>query len=148
LGPDAGSIPGKVQKGPPPVRPKGNLLMAEGKPIVLGDEGVMPIFIPGHKRGSMGFIFRVKEGRSSHLAAIFAGSFLKADRIPDEDMQQFRRSIIHFEQETRKAKVDVELQNHPLMDNFTERFTILNNRQPDDQTHSSSGRPIIKSSWQ
>jgi metallo-beta-lactamase class B len=36
--------------------------------------------------------------------------------ISDEGLQTYAKSVAHFKEETKKAKVDVEIQNHPLMD--------------------------------
>jgi len=36
----------------------------------------------------------------------------------------------HWKQVTRQAKVDTELQNHPLMDNFTQKLEMLKQRKP------------------
>jgi metallo-beta-lactamase class B len=120
--------PGKAPKLDVP--PKRDLVIVEGQPIALGDEEVMPVFIPGHTPGAMGFTFRVRDHGEAHVAGMFGGSFLETGGISDEGMQLFKTSIAHFEQETKKAKVDVEVQNHPLMDSFTERLALVRKRQP------------------
>jgi len=122
---------GSQNKGPggPPVRPpRKDMVITEGQPIVLGDERVMPFAIPGHTPGSMGFIFPVKDQGKTHMAALFGGTILLAGRIPDEGLQQYLKSIAHFKEVTRKAKVDVELQNHPLMDGLPEKLEKLQAR--------------------
>src|SRR6266566_8502895 len=47
---------GKAPKGPPPALPKHDMVITEGRPIVLGDVRVTPFAIPGHTPGSTGFI--------------------------------------------------------------------------------------------
>jgi glyoxylase-like metal-dependent hydrolase (beta-lactamase superfamily II) len=44
--------------------------------------------IPGHTPGSMGVIFPVKDGRTTHIAGLFGGSILTPGRISDEGLQQ------------------------------------------------------------
>jgi metallo-beta-lactamase class B len=107
---------GGEKKGPAPALPKHDQVIVEGQPIVLGDVKVMPVAIPGHTPGSMGFIFPVKDHGKTHTAALYGGTILTPAIISDEGLQTYRKSVAHFKEETRKAKVDVELQNHPLMD--------------------------------
>jgi metallo-beta-lactamase class B len=104
------------------------MVITEGQPIVLVDEKVLPFAIPGHMPGSMGFIFPVKDGGKTHMAAIYGGTVLLPGIISDEGLQQYLKSAAHFKEETKKAKVDVELQNHPLMDGFPEKLQKLQGR--------------------
>ena len=54
----------------PQVWPKRDQVLTEGQPVVLGDLKVMPVAIPGHTPGSMGFIFPVKDNGRTHMAAL------------------------------------------------------------------------------
>jgi metallo-beta-lactamase class B len=123
---------GRAQKGPPPVLPKHDMVMAENQPIVLGDEKVTAFAIPGHTPGSMGLIFAVKDRGKTHMAALYGGTILLPGIISDDGMQQYLHSIAHFKDETKKAKVDVELQNHPLYDNLQEKLDKLKSRKQGD----------------
>jgi metallo-beta-lactamase class B len=104
------------KKGPPPTLPKHDQVAAEGQPIVLGDLKVMPVAIPGHTPGSMGYIFPVKDNGKTRMAALFGGTILTPGIVSDQGLQDYKKSVAHFKEETRKAKVEVALQNHPLMD--------------------------------
>lgn len=118
----------KGPAGPPVTPPRKDMVITEGQPIVLGDEKVMPYAIPGHTPGSMGLIFPVKDGGKTHMAALFGGTILLTGLISDDGLQQFLKSIAHFKEEALKAKVDVELQNHPLMDGFPDKLEKLKAR--------------------
>jgi metallo-beta-lactamase class B len=121
---------GKKQKGPPPALPKHDMVITEGQPIVLGDVKLTPIFIPGHTPGSMGFIFNVKDNGKTHVAAIFGGTMMGSvlnDSM--EELETYKKSIAHFKAETMKAKADVEIQNHPLYDNFQDKIAKLKERK-------------------
>jgi len=119
----------QAKKGPPPALPRHDMVIAEGQPIVLGDEKIMPYAIPGHTPGSMGFIFPVKDQGKTHMAATYGGTILTPGPISDEGLQTYAKSVAHFKEETKKMKVDVELQNHPLMDGFTDKLEKLKNRK-------------------
>ena len=112
--------------------PRKDMIITEGQPIVLGDEQVIPVAIPGHTPGSMGFIFPVKDEGKTHMAAMFGGTILLPGRVPIEGLQSYQNSIAHFKQETDKMKVDVELQNHPLMDDLAGKLEKLAGRKKGD----------------
>jgi metallo-beta-lactamase class B len=107
-------------------------VVVEGQPIVLGDVKLMPVAIPGHTPGSMGYIFDVKDNGKTHVAAIYAGTILTPGPISDEGLQTYLKSVAHFKEETKKAKVDVEIQNHPLMDPIQVKLDKLAARQKGD----------------
>ena len=106
---------GEKKKGPPVVLPKHDQVVTEGEPIVLGDFKVIPVAIPGHTPGSTGYIFAVKDNGKTRMAATYGGTILTPAPISDENLQIYLKSIAHFKEETQKAKVEIVLQNHPLM---------------------------------
>jgi len=119
----------KAPKGPPPAMPKHDMVITEGQPIVLGDEKIMPYYIPGHTPGSTGFIFQVKDNGKTHTAGLYGGTILTPGPISDENLAIYVKSVAHFRDETKKAKVDVELQNHSLYDNIQEKIAKLKERK-------------------
>lgn len=122
--------PARAGKGPPAPLPKHDQVLVEGQPVVLGDFKLTPIAVPGHTPGSMGFIFPVKDNGKTHMAAMYAGTVLTPGIVSDEGLQTYAKSVVHFEQETQKAKVEVELQNHPLMDPIQAKLDELKARTP------------------
>jgi metallo-beta-lactamase class B len=123
---------GGDKKGPSPVLPKHDQVITEGQPIVLGDLKVAPVAIPGHTPGAMGFIFPVKDNGKTRMAALYGGTVLTPNIVSDEGLQTYLRSVGHFKEETRKAKVDVEVQNHPLMDPIQAKLDKLQSRKKGD----------------
>lgn len=114
--------------GPPAVLPKHDQVLVEGRPVVLGDFKLTPYAVPGHTPGSMGFIFPVKDNGKTRMAAMYAGTILTPGFVSDEGLAQYARSVPHFEEATKKAKVEVELQNHPLMDPIQPKLDMLKTR--------------------
>jgi metallo-beta-lactamase class B len=111
--------------------PARDLVLKEGQPITLGGENVTPVFIPGHTPGSMGFIFPVKDAAQTHIAGLFGGSILNpAKRIPIADFRQYLKSLGHWRDVTKQRRVDVELMNHPIMDDLFTRLATLKARKP------------------
>jgi len=116
--------------GPAAPLPKHDQLLVEGQPVVLGDFKLTPVAVPGHTPGSMGFIFPVKDNGKTRIAAMYAGTVLTPGFVSDEGLAQYAKSVPHFEDETKKAKVEVELQNHPLMDPIQPKLDMLKARKP------------------
>jgi len=127
--PPAGPGGDKGKKGPPIVLPKHDQVITEGQPIVLGNFKITPVAVPGHTPGSMGFIFPVKDNGKTYMAAMYAGTVLTPGIVSDEGLQTYLRSVTHFKEETQKAKVEVELQNHPLMDPIQPKLDKLQTRK-------------------
>ena len=123
---------GGAPAAPPQVWPKHDQVLTEGQPVVLGDLKVMPVAIPGHTPGSMGFIFPVKDNGRTHMAALYGGTVLTPGIISDEGLATYLKSVAHFRDETTKAKVDVEIQNHPLMDPIQAKLDKLAARRTGD----------------
>lgn len=97
----------------------------DGEPIVFGDLKVLPVALPGHTAGTMGFIFPVKDHDTAHVAALFGGVWLLPQLLSDGDLETFLASVKKLEDATRRAGVDVVLQNHPLMLPIQEQLTEL-----------------------
>ena len=115
--------PGAKAKGAAP--PKRDIEMKEGQQVGLGDVKITPVLTPGHTPGSMAFIFPVKENGKTYIAGMFGGTMLTTTRPTPEQFEQYLNSIAHFRAEAVKAGVEVELQNHPLMDDFTGRLAQI-----------------------
>jgi metallo-beta-lactamase class B len=115
-----------LMENPPPARggrggtpvepPRRDQVITEGQPIVQGDFKVIPVAVPGHTPGSMGFIFPVRDNGRTVMAAIYGGTILTPGPISDEGLQTYLKSVTRFRDETRRNKVEVVMQNHPLMD--------------------------------
>ncbi|PWT81296.1 MAG: hypothetical protein C5B57_10795 [Blastocatellia bacterium] len=117
---------GRAAGGPPPAPiPKHDAEIKDGEAIVLGDLKVTPIAVPGHTPGAMGFIFPVKDNGTPHTAAMFGGVWLTPGLLNDEALQTYLMSVVRFGDATKKAKVDVALQNHTLMDPIQDKLDKL-----------------------
>jgi len=110
--------------------PKRDLVLAEGKPLKLGEETVNIVEIPGHTPGSLAFIFEVRENGKKHMAGLYGGTILDQGRITPDGLKQYIGSVNHYLVTAKKLKVDVELQNHALFDGTPDRLAKLKARKP------------------
>ena len=91
----------------------------------LGDLKVTPVAVPGHTPGSMGFIFPVKDNGTAHTAGLYGGVWLTPGILSDDALQTYLASVKRFQDATSRAKVDVILQNHMLMDPILPKVEAL-----------------------
>ena len=77
----------------------------------------------------MGFIFPVRDKGKIHMAAMYAGTVLTPGIVSDEGLATYLKSVAHFKEATKNAKVEVELQNHPLMDSVEPKLERLKTRK-------------------
>ena len=125
--------PGRGGQPPAPqVRPKRDQVVADGQAIVIGDFRVMPVAIPGHTPGSMGYIFPVKDNGRTRMAAMYGGTILTPGPISDEGLATYLKSVARFKDATSKAKVEIVMQNHPLMDPVQPKLEKLQARKSGD----------------
>ena len=123
---------GRGPAGSPTPLPRHDMEIRDGQTITLGDFNVSAVAVPGHTPGSMGFIFPVKDRGKAHVAALFGGAWLTPQILSDEALRTFQMSVQHFKEATRRAKVDVLLQNHMLMDPIQDKLEKTAARKPTD----------------
>ena len=116
---------GRGPAGAPTPLPKHDAELHDGDTIALGDLRVTAVAVPGHTPGSMGFIFPVRDNGKRHTAALFGGAWLTPQILSDDALRTFQMSVQRFKDATRKAKVDVLLQNHMLMDPIQPKLDAL-----------------------
>jgi metallo-beta-lactamase class B len=112
--------------------PNRDLTLVDGEALTVGEVRITPVLIPGHTPGSMGFVFNVRDGANTHIAGLFGGTML-SPTAPLPQVQEYLRSIEHFRDVTSRLHADVELLNHPLMDDLFVRVDRLKTRKPGER---------------
>lgn len=126
-------------------QPARDLVAVDGEPISLGEETVTPVLIPGHTPGSMGFIFPVTDNGKPFMVGLFGGTILNPQqRFPVTLFEQYLQSIKHFEETAEKMKVDVELENHPIMDGTFDKLAALKDRKPGQRNPFVVGKAEVR----
>jgi metallo-beta-lactamase class B len=113
----------------PSAVPKRDLVLAEGAPLKVGDTEIVSVAVPGHTEGSLGFVFPVKDGAATHMAALFGGAILLPGRQDVPVLRRYIASVEHFADVTRQRGVDVEVQNHPIFDGMDVKLAALQTRR-------------------
>ena len=106
-------------------KPKRDLEATDGQKLTLGDTTVTLYITPGHTPGTISSVFPVKENGTPHLAALWGGAGLNADR---ESVQNYIRSAQRFSGIVKQAGADVILANHTDWDGSKINLPLLAKR--------------------
>ena len=110
--------------------PRTDVSLSDGQTVAIGDFSISVVTLPGHTPGSVGYIFPVKDGQKTYVAALFGGTVL-VPRIA-WNLDEYVNSLKKWEDATRKANVEVQLQNHPHMLNLRDKLDRLQSRTAGD----------------
>ncbi len=112
--------------------PARDLEISDGQQLTLGGTTIHLHHTPGHTPGTVSPVFPVRAGSERHTAMLWGGT-QPPGTLPE--LRTYLSSIRSFQNRMRRAKVDVELCNHPV-DHGLQRAEQLRN-QPDE------GNPFV-----
>src|SRR5687768_2557453 len=90
-------------------KPARDLVATDGQKLTLGDTTVTLYVTPGHTPGTLSVLIPVRDNGKPHLAALWGGTGLNADR---ESLEAYVRSARRFDDLARQAGADIILSNH------------------------------------
>ena len=90
-------------------KPMRDMVATDGQKLTLGDTTVTLYITPGHTPGTISFLIPVKDNGKPHLAALWGGTGLNADR---ESLQNYVQSAQRFSEIARQSGADMILSNH------------------------------------
>ncbi|MCQ2553222.1 MAG: MBL fold metallo-hydrolase [Clostridia bacterium] len=94
----------------------------DGKILKFGETEIIPVLTPGHTDGCISLIFKVTDEGRPHMASLWGGTGL----IPESDPNVYINSLFKFRKICDEYGVDVEISNHPFVDNLIERLEVIN----------------------
>ena len=108
-------------------KPKRDIEATDGQKLTLGGTTLTLYITPGHTPGTISTVFPVQNGAESHVAALWGGVGLNADR---ESVQNYIRSARRFSGIVRQAGADIVLSNHTDWDGSKVNLPMLSHRAP------------------
>ena len=90
-------------------KPARDVVATDGQTLTLGDTKLTLYITPGHTPGTLSVLIPVRDGGQPHLAALWGGTGLNADR---DSLEKYIASAQRFDQIVEKAGADVILSNH------------------------------------
>jgi metallo-beta-lactamase class B len=117
-------------------KPTRDMVATDGQKLTLGDTTLTLYITPGHTPGTISVLIPVKDNGKPHLAALWGGTGLNADR---ESLQNYIASAKRFSDIAQKAGADIILSNHTDWDRSKVNLPVLAKRTP------GSSNPYITS---
>jgi metallo-beta-lactamase class B len=107
--------------------PTRDMVATDGQTLTLGDTTVMLYVTPGHTPGTLSALIPVHDGTRRHVAALWGGTGLNADRA---SLEQYVGSARRFDDIARQAGADIILSNHTDWDGSKVYLPQLARRAP------------------
>jgi metallo-beta-lactamase class B len=108
-------------------KPARDIVATDGQKLTLGDTTVTLSITPGHTPGTLSVLIPVRENGKPHLAALWGGTGLNADR---DSLQAYIKSAQRFDDIVRQAGADIILSNHTDWDGSKVYLPQLARRAP------------------
>ena len=111
----------------PGTKPARDMVAADGQTLTLGDTKLTLYITPGHTPGTLSVLIPVRDGGRPHLAALWGGTGLNADR---DSLEKYIASARRFDDVVQKAGADIILSNHTDWDGSKINLPPLKTRAP------------------
>lgn len=108
-------------------KPMRDMVATDGQKLTLGDTTITLYVTPGHTPGTISVLIPLKDNGRPHLAAMWGGTGLNADR---ESLTNYVASAKRFSEIARQAGADIILSNHTDWDRGKINLPILAKRAP------------------
>ena len=113
--------------------PRRDWVIEHGDTLTLGDTTIRMEITPGHTAGTVSMEFPVKDGDETYTAFLAGGTSV---RTHDPDV--LKGFISDMERIKGYEYVDVQINNHPFIDDLFDRKVLLDNRK-DGEIHPFVG---------
>ena len=131
-------------------KPSRDMVATDGQTLTLGDTTVTLYITPGHTPGTLSVLFPVRDsaglaaglagGAARHVAALWGGTGLNADR---DSLEKYIQSARRFDDLAQKAGADIILSNHTDWDGSKVNLPRLAKREPDSPNPYVVGTPAV-----
>jgi metallo-beta-lactamase class B len=122
---------------PVELKPRKDVVATDGMKLTLGDASLTLYITPGHTPGTISTLVPLKDGRQSHLGAVWGGMNPGYERYGvryysslTETLETWSASMRRFQDIAARAGADVYLSIHPYFDKTLDKMHALQFRQP------------------
>ena len=97
------------------IKPKRDIVVADGEKLTLGDTALSINLTPGHTPGTISLLIPVKDGGRPHLAATWGGTGFNFE-LTEANFQTYINSAARYHDVVVKSGADILLSNHTIYD--------------------------------
>jgi metallo-beta-lactamase class B len=116
-----------LERDAPPWRPQRDLEITDGQKLTLGDTTLTLHITPGHTDGTVSTLIPVRDGGTSHVAALWGGTLFNFGPDPAR-FAAYAESAARFRELAAAAGADVLLSNHTDYDGSKQKLPALARR--------------------
>jgi metallo-beta-lactamase class B len=122
-------------------KPARDVVAGDGHTLTLGDTTVTLYITPGHTPGTLSALIPVRDNGARHVAALWGGTGLNADR---DSLEKYIQSAQRFDDIAQKAGADIILSNHTDWDGSKINLPRLAARAPGSPNPYIVGTPAVR----
>ena len=100
---------------PDAIKPKRDIVVADGEKLTLGYNTLSINFTPGHTPGTISLLIPVKDGGRPHLVATWGGTGFNFE-LTEANFQTYISSAVRYHDVVVKSGADILLSNHTIYD--------------------------------
>jgi metallo-beta-lactamase class B len=116
---------------PAEIKPKRDVVLADGGKLTLGDITLTVHFTPGHTPGTISLLIPVKDGATRHLVATWGGTAFNFE-LTEANFQTYINSAVRYHDVVAKSGADILLSNHTIYDGSRTKLPAMATRKPGD----------------
>jgi metallo-beta-lactamase class B len=113
----------------------------DGQTLTLGDTTVTLYITPGHTPGTLSVLIPVRENGARHVAALWGGTGLNADR---DSLEKYIASAQRFDGIAQQSGADIILSNHTDWDGSKINLPRVATRAPGGPNPYIVGTPAVR----
>jgi metallo-beta-lactamase class B len=121
-------------------KPKRDVEATDGQKLTLGDTTLTLYITPGHTPGTISTVFPVTDNGTRHIAALWGGVGLNADRV---SVRTYIRSAQRFSGIVKEAGADIIFANHTDWDRSKINLPLLSQVGPAKRAPGSPNPYIV-----
>jgi metallo-beta-lactamase class B len=115
----------------PAIKPKRDVVVADGDKLTLGDTTLSIYLTPGQTPGTISLLVPVKDGGRPHLVATWGGTSFNFE-LAAANFQTYINSAVRYRDIVAKSGADVLLSNHPTFDGSHRKLPAMASRKAGD----------------
>jgi len=115
----------------PAIKPKRDVVVADGDKLTLGDTTLSIHLTPGQTPGTISLLVPVKDGGRPHLVATWGGTSFNFELTP-ANFQTYIDSAVKYQDIVAKSGADVLLSNHTIFDGSHTKLPAMASRKARD----------------
>jgi metallo-beta-lactamase class B len=116
---------------PAAIKPKRDVVVADGDKLTLGDTTLSIHLTPGHTPGTISLLIPVKDGGRPHLVATWGGTGFNFE-LTEANFQTYINSAVTYHDVVAKSGADILLSNHTIFDGSRTKLPAMATRKAGD----------------